>query len=292
MSGVIWMYEYNSGSSDQENISELKILDYPEHDRDFHPLGIEYHEPSSTLFVVNHNHEGSRIDIFKVDFEQKAAIFTQSVVHHLVWAPNAIAVINEHELYVTNDKHFVMRRSTLLSKLETYTAYPGGSVTYINLNTGEIRVVARVPFANGLAFVNATTLAVASSNRPAVYFYNMNLTDHSLELVRFERMPFHPDNLSVDKNGTLLITGHAHLPSLNKYAFNRAFCRSKESVGSDVCSAAISPSWVAEWTEGKGRQDLFVGSSFSTSSMAVRDTKRRIGIVTGLYEDGLLVFKS
>jgi hypothetical protein len=54
-----------------------------------------------------------------------------------------------------------------------------------------------------------------------------------------------------------------------------------------------APSWVAEWDgnpEGKLRH-LYVGTEYGTSTSTVRDVKRGVGFVVGLYEPGVLQFE-
>ena len=48
---------------------------------------------------------------------------------------------------------------------------------------------------------------------------------------------------------------------------------------------------VAEWGEETGLKVLWMGDEFATGSTAVRDGKRRVGVVSGLYERGLLVWR-
>jgi arylesterase/paraoxonase len=47
----------------------------------------------------------------------------------------------------------------------------------------------------------------------------------------------------------------------------------------------------AEWTESEGLKVLWMSEEFATGSTAVRDVERGVGIVSGLYEKGLLVWR-
>lgn len=55
-----------------------------------------------------------------------------------------------------------------------------------------------------------------------------------------------------------------------------------------------APSWVAEWSEQEGLKGLYKndGEEFCSSSTAVRDNSRGVGIVSGLYESGILIFEA
>ncbi|KAL1953360.1 hypothetical protein VTO42DRAFT_2981 [Malbranchea cinnamomea] len=286
----LWAYDYAKDSKDTTALKEVDLVDF---DGDFHTLGVAYHEPSSTLFVVNHSNNGSRIEAFTLDLaaRQPVARHKRTIKHPLIHTPNSLAVINENEFYVTNDHHFLTREHRLLAVVETYLAIPGGSVVHVNLATDTYRKVARLPFANGVGFVNSTTLAVASSSKTAVYLYDVNPATRDLSFRSLVRVPFAPDNLRTDKNGKLLIAGHPHLPSLDKWATTRALCNSEEGKDAEVCKSIVSPSSIAEWA-GEGRlRLLYTGTEYATGATAVRDVGRNVGIMVGLYAHGILVFK-
>ena len=107
-----------------------------------------------------------------------------------------------------------------------------------------------------------------------------------------------PDNLSLDGD-TLFVAGHPHFPTLAKFTETRHICNSAaELAAADVETKAYcadpksnAPSWVAEWSEEKGLQTRYVGADYPSSSMATRDAKRKVGIITGLYAKGILVWR-
>jgi arylesterase/paraoxonase len=176
-----------------------------------------------------------------------------------------------------------------LAKLESYLGVPGGSVVHMNLAENTARVVARLPLANGIKLLNETTLAVSSSSTERVRLYDITET-RDLVYMKSIKVPGLPDNLSVDGNGKLLIAAHMHVPSMMKVSKTRVNCGSPEGRDSDVCKVR-PPSWVGEWSEADGVKTLYQGVDFMTASTAMRDTTRGIGLITGLYEKGILVFK-
>ena len=262
---------------------------------DFHTLGIAYHGPSSTLFVVNHSTKGPRIEVFSLDLgsEQPVATHKRTIEHPLLRAPNSISIINENELYVTNDHYFAAGNNPYLSHIETFLGIPGGTVVHADLSMNTFRTVARVPFANGVDFLNSTTLAVASSSKADVSLYSVDPTTRDLTLRRTIRFPFGVDNLSLDGDGKLLAAGHTHMPSLQKFVATRYLCNSDEVKDEDkeVCKTAVAGSAVAEWTEQGGVKMLYSGTDYPTACTATRDVKRKTGIVSGLYAKGVLVWK-
>lgn len=162
---------------------------------------------------------------------------------------------------------------------------------HVNLITDSAKIVAHIPFANGIAVLNETTLAVSSTSKPGVYLYTMT-KQSGLVLQKVIRVPSLIDNLSVDADGKLLIAGHPHAPSLVTVSDARALCNSDKPAEreSEVCKVR-APSWVGEWTEEAGLRELYQGLDFETSCTAIRDTKKGLGIVTGLYERGIMVWK-
>lgn len=215
----------------------------------------------------------------------------QTFQHPLIHTPNSIHSLGDGKLFVTNDHYIRAAVSPLLSKIETFSGVPLGRVVYTDVrNPASTKVVASVSFANGIAMLNETTLAVASTGKPAIYFYNVK-PDYSLQFIKYVRVPAAIDNLSVDSAGVLLMAGHPMVPATMKVAKGRPSCNkeSEEEAEREACRCT-APGWVAEWTEEKGLRTLYKGWDFCTSTTAVRDRKRGVGFVSGLYAEGLMSF--
>lgn len=261
---------------------------------DFHPLGIEYEAATSILYVINHSrHSGSVIEIFKVSVQDNTATHIRTFQHPLLHAPNSIQALGDGKLFVTNDHWMRAAVSPLLSKIETFAGIPSGSIVYTDVNDPDsTKILARVPFANGVTLLNATTLAVASSSKAGIYFFTVNV-DRSLVLRNMVRTPAGADNISLDSNGALLIAGHPFAPALMSVSQGRAECNFDGTEAQREACRCTSPSWAGEWTEKEGLRSLFAddGSLFCSSSTAVRDVKRGVGFVSGLYDKGLFVFR-
>jgi len=301
--GQLFLYQYGSQKlSDEEAVVPIELVEFPEISS-FHPLGIDYHQPSGTLFVCNHAYEGARIEVFSLDISANRPVAThkRTIVSPLLRTPNAIAALNDHEFYVTNDHYFRAKDFRWLALLESYGAIPGGSLAHVNLSPGngganggdlEVRTVSRIPFANGVTLLNESRIAVASTTTPSVNLYDI-LPDRSVRLSGTIKVSFLPDNLSTDDRGVLLIAGHPHAPSMEKLIHSRLECVRAGGQDLSQCHrASSSPSWVAEWTELGGLKNLYVSrSEYGTSTTAARDASNKFGIITGLYEKGILVWK-
>lgn len=194
---------------------------------------------------------------------------------------------------MTNDHYFRAAASRILSKIESFSGLTGGTVTYVDINDPQsARVVARVPFANGIVMLNSTTLAVGSPSKPGVFFFEVE-ADHSLLYKSVVRAPASVDNLSVDSSGVLLLAGHPDPFGLEHVVKSRFACvpGSEDERERRACECD-APSWAAEWTEEGGLKTFYQGMGFCSSTTFVRDVKRRVGLVTGLYEAGILEFRA
>ncbi|KAF2968089.1 hypothetical protein GQX73_g5502 [Xylaria multiplex] len=312
-SGKLYIFNYKDASlSDDEALKQLEFVDF-KFQNDFHTLGMAYDEPTSTLFVASHRHDYPAIEMFKLDLEAYTATHLHSVQHALIHGPNSIVLINDHEFYVTNDHHFLVKDHPILNKLETNLGLPGGSVVHVDISPTlkdpeapvQAAIVARLAFANGIELLNDTTAVVASSAKAAVYFFSVNKPESNTEpsgLPRFTRLskvrvPFAPDNLSVSKDGGLMIAGHPHVPSLGKFTKTRHICNSPEELAKadarmqETCKTVSAPSWAARWTEAGGLENLYSDVEYPSSATAVRDSDRKMGIISGLYAKGIFLWK-
>ncbi|KAI5924003.1 putative paraoxonase [Camillea tinctor] len=302
-SAELYIYDYkNSEASDEETLKRLQFVDFDVQD-DFHTLGMAYDEETSTLFAASHRHDQPAIEVFKLDLAAYTARHLGSIQHPLIHGPNSIALINGHELYVTNNNHFLVKDNPILNKLETYLGLPLGTVVHVDFSSFiadprgghpvQATVAARLAFANGIELLNSTTVAVASTSRASVYLYTISPESPAkLAYATQIHVPFLVDNLSVASDGRLMMAGHPHMPSLVKFTKSRHVCNgSPEETKPDYCADPGAPSWAAEWTEEGGLKNLYVGTEYPSSATIARDVKRGMGILSGLYAKGIMVWR-
>lgn len=117
-------------------------------------------------------------------------------------------------------------------------------------------------------------------------------SNHDLKFKRIVRTETAVDNLSVDSAGTLLLAGHPSALELMKVSKGRPSCNPGSEIQAerDACECK-APSWTAQWTEKEGLKTLYKGYDFCTSSTMVRDAERGWGMITGLYDRGVMVFR-
>jgi arylesterase/paraoxonase len=160
---------YLSTESAQAIPEKIKLLDFNPGPSSFHPLGIEYH--NGMIYLLNLAATGPKIEIFRFLAKDRAATHIVALDDALIIAPNSITAISDDELIVTNDHYFPATFSKILNTLETYTALPTGSIVYIKLAAkgtiiAESKILTRLPFANGVTMLNATTLAISALTKP------------------------------------------------------------------------------------------------------------------------------
>jgi arylesterase / paraoxonase len=301
----LYAYHYIDPSlPDPKSLVRIQIIGF---ESELRTLGIEFHEPTSTLLVTNHRREGSRIEQFHLDLDSFKAVHVRSITHPLIYSPNSIAVLSESEFFVTNQHHFFARDSPrLLWAFETYVAPPIASIVHVRILEGgsvDGAVVMRQAYPNGITLLNQTTLAVAATNKRLIYLYSMSSnstsTEHpTLELQDSIWLPFLPDNLAVSKSdGALLIAGHPHLPSLNKFTRSRRICHRPEVLERqdqetrEACAQLTAASWACEWTPEGGIKHVYAGWDYPSSASVVRDRENGVGILAGLYAKGIFVWR-
>ncbi|KAF4555978.1 Hypothetical protein D9617_2g059440 [Elsinoe fawcettii] len=291
--GALYLYDYAGKHSKDEELRKIKLMDYPNEGKDFHPLGMEYHAPSNRIFVVNLSRDKPRIEVFKLHLAESAATFIQSVRHVHLPSPNSIYPISENSFYVTNDHYFPYRQHAMLNQIETFGALPISTVDKVTFSGSKVDVqtMARLPFPNGITKLNETTMAVASTSSATVRLFHVDQKSGKWIPKESIGVRMLPDNLSVDDEGTLFIAGHAHATSITKYAKTRKECNSPEGRKTQRCKDMTSPSMVVSWTRKDGVKEIYTDDKYGAACTAVRDSKAKVGIVSSLYDPGLLVWK-
>ncbi|KAI1774546.1 calcium-dependent phosphotriesterase [Hypoxylon cercidicola] len=306
-----YAYAYKDADApDADSLKPFEILGYGP-GSDLHTLGMAYHEETSTLFVVNHRTDGPTIEMFTLDLAALTAKHFRTIRHPLLRAPNAITLINDHELLVTNDHHFLMKERPVLANLETFLRLPLSTVVHVDISpllkdpasAVKAKIAARLAFANGIEILNDTTVAVASTSKAAVHLYELAVPgpgDTSSPTITYRstiKFPFMVDNIHASADGALFVAGHAYPFGLEKFCKTRHVCNSPADLAAadpsvrEYCETASSASWVSKWTEVGGVEHLYVDTEYPSSCTAAYDSERNVGIVTGLYAKGILVWR-
>lgn len=238
---------------------------------DFHPVGVDIFPGEdgkpSTLFVVNHMREGRlTVEVFALhDESPPRVVHLRQLYHPMFWSANSVAALSHNEFYLSIDHWF--KRGGLIPwrwfapQLESALMLPLGFVEYVQFGRNSIDFVISilgVPFPNGLSLSpDKSKLAVSSTSAGKVRIYDVERNGGSLRYQTAIPVPFSPDNLKYQEDGTLLVTGHQHFPSIIRLA------KKKQST---------SPSWVVSIS------DRSLNATDDRTSQAPYSAYKRVGV--------------
>ncbi|XP_063777479.1 serum paraoxonase/arylesterase 2-like [Pseudophryne corroboree] len=181
-----------------------------------HGLSIYIDEKDNAvyLFVVNHPHHKTTIEIFKFVEEDNVLVHQKTIIHPLLNSVNDIVAVGPESFYATNDFYFTNHN---LKQMEMLIGLTWTNVVYYS--PGDVREVASGLYSgNGIAM---------STNKK--YIYAADLTGHtisvfekhsnwSLSPVKVVDVDIILDNLSVDPvTGDIWTAGHPSLYSVFAY---------------------------------------------------------------------------
>ncbi|XP_063777477.1 serum paraoxonase/arylesterase 2-like isoform X1 [Pseudophryne corroboree] len=181
-----------------------------------HGLSIYIDEKDNAvyLFVVNHPHHKTTIEIFKFVAEENGLVHQKTIKHRLLYSVNDIVAVGPESFYATNDYYFTDGN---LKEMETLIGLTWTNVVYYS--PGDVREVASGLYSgNGIAM---------STNKK--YIYAADLTGHtinvfekhsnwSLSSVKVVDVDIIVDNLSVDPvTGDIWTAGHPNMYSVFLY---------------------------------------------------------------------------
>uniref|UniRef100_A0A3Q1C2P6 Paraoxonase n=1 Tax=Amphiprion ocellaris TaxID=80972 RepID=A0A3Q1C2P6_AMPOC len=117
----------------------------------FNPHGISlYTDPNDDavyLFVVNHPHHKSQIEVFKFVKEELSLVHLKTIKHELLYSVNDLVAVGVDSFYATNDHYF--ENQFLKSYVEMLLCQPWGNVVYYSPT--EVKEVSQgYYFANGI----------------------------------------------------------------------------------------------------------------------------------------------
>ncbi|XP_077432001.1 serum paraoxonase/arylesterase 2-like [Vanacampus margaritifer] len=183
----------------------------------FNPHGISaYVEPTDGkvyLFVVNHPHHKSQVELFEFVEEELSLMHLKTFKHELLHSVNDIVALGVDRFYATNDHYFSHEFKTIV---ELILGQPWTNVVYCSAETVKV-VSGGYYFANGIN--------ISPDKR---YVYVMDVLDHKVHVLeRKEYNALAPvkavdvgslcDNIEVDpKTGDLWLGCHPNgLKALN-----------------------------------------------------------------------------
>ncbi|XP_069585477.1 serum paraoxonase/arylesterase 2-like isoform X1 [Ranitomeya imitator] len=184
----------------------------------FSPHGISAYideeDDSVYLFVVNHPHYKSTVEIFKFAEEENVLVHLKTIKHSALHNVNDIVAVGPESFYATNDFYF---SDFIMRLIEMVFGLRLTNVVYYS--PGEVREVAA-------GFYNADGIAMSADQK---YIYVADLTGRtfnvfekhanwSLSPVKVVELETLLDNLSVDPvTEDIWIGGHPNLKKVFRY---------------------------------------------------------------------------
>ncbi|KAM4601062.1 serum paraoxonase/arylesterase 2-like [Polymixia lowei] len=139
----------------------------------FNPHGISVYtddaDDSVYLFVVNHPHNGSQVEIFEF-VEENTLVHKKTITHDLLHSVNDIVAVGVESFYATNDHSFPYDG---LHFLTVFLGLPWCNLVYYSPK--EVRV-------EGNGFLSANGINMSPDQR---YIYVSDILDHEIDV--FER---------------------------------------------------------------------------------------------------------
>ena len=185
---------------------------------EFHPHGIDLWESSSEtiLYVINHRSDFSSVEVFNWDGAKLK--HKKTIQNELLINPNDIVTMGKDQFYLSHDHG---SKNILLKKIETYSRMGRGYVTLYQ--EGNFRIMAKsIAYANGMATsLDRGILYVASMLGQKIEVFNI-AKDNSLIYLKSIKLEVSPDNIVLDRDGSLLISAHSKLFDLQSHMKDHA----------------------------------------------------------------------
>ncbi|CEP12516.1 hypothetical protein [Parasitella parasitica] len=293
--GSIWRVNY---AETPASIEKFNMQIQSNISAKFHSLGVtlDIHPETKqkTFAAINKPHlEHPSVEFFDVDDDQLTLIHKHTVHHADIYSPNSIHVVQDPRFrstdgipsfFFSNDHYFV---HPVLRKLETYL-FHWGNVGFYNAVTGQVeKGVQGLYFANGVSGTDQD-LFVAETNKRSVKQYKIVTSlDNGIPHIHLNHVAEVKFNMAVDNlhyyadKELLVVAGHPKPLELIKYI-----------ASADPSLLVKPPSQVDAWDIKTGETKTMIqdtGSLFGTSSTGALDVKNSKLVVSGLYEQGLLV---
>ncbi len=260
--GAIYAYDLNAVTTEPVNLT-------PDADRDFRPHGISLFVREGgpdVLFVINHQGEEHRIDVF--DLKDGGLAHRKSLTSPMLVSPNDIVGVGPDSFYVTNDHRYP---SGWRRDLEDYLRLRRSNVVFYD-GSEFVEAASGIGYANGInVSPDGRLLYVCALTEGSLHIYDRDPESGRLEHREEIDLGTGVDNIEVDAEGDLWIGAHPQLLTFVEHA--------KEHW-------TVSPSQVLHLTPkeagGYDVEEVYLdtGEEISASSVAaVRGNRLLIGAV-------------
>ena len=225
---------------------------------EFHPHGISFlkKDGSDYLFVINHNQEGSSVELFR--FSNDTLFHLVSFKADMMCCPNDLVAIDIDQFYVTNYHGY---KDGMMRTLEDYLRLPKSYLLYFDGQRFS-KVYEGLNYANGVnVSPNGKDVYVTETTGRKISVLERDLSTGKLQLRFTQDLKTGLDNITVDSDGNLWIAAH---PKLFDF------------VGHSKDPEKISPSQVLKLSP-NGEND------FTVTEVYLNDGDELSGTSTALY---------
>lgn len=224
----------------------------------FHPHGISFlkQDGSDYLFVINHNQEGSSVELFS--FKNDTLFHLVSFKADMMCCTNDLVAVDTDQFYVTNDHGY---KDGMMRTLEEYLRLPRSYLLYFDGQSFK-KVYEGLNYANGVnVSPNGKEVYVTETTGRKISVLDRNISTGELQLRFTKDLETGLDNITIDSDGNLWIAAH---PKLFDF------------VGHSKDSEKISPSQVLKLSP-NGDND------FTVTEVYLNDGEELSGSSTALY---------
>ena len=249
------------------------------------------------------------VDVFALhDENSPRLVYLKELYHPMFWAANSVTALSHNEFFLSLD-HWFRRDGFIPWKwfaplLETALILPLGMVEYVKFGRNGIDYTVPIlgmPYPNGVSLSpDKSKLAVSSTSAGKVRVYDV-LPNGALANRTIIPVPFSPDNLHYQEDGSLLVAGHPHFPSISQLGAKKrstapSWVVSIHEKGANLTDDRNSNVPYSAYKRVSVHKDYMVrtvyqsdGSGWSASSSALWAGKNKDKLfIGGLYTDGVL----
>ena len=175
---------------------------------EFHPHGISFlkKDESDYLFVINHNQQGSSVELFR--FSNDTLFHLVSFENDMMCCPNDLVAVDTDQFYVTNDHGY---KEGIMRTMEDYLRLPKSYLLYFDGRSFS-KVYEGLNYANGVnVSPNGKTIYVTETTGRKISVLDRDISTGELQLRFTKDLETGLDNITVDSDGNLWIAAHPKL---------------------------------------------------------------------------------